>query len=390
MDDGLSARSLRIALLTYSTKLRGSVVHTLELAEALHQLGHRVCIYALDKDRSGFDRPLSVDCHLIAARPVDGGIDQLIHQRIQEFVDGCSLHLSRSCSYDIYHAQDCISANALAILRDRGHIPHFVRTVHHIEAFNSPYLQDCQERSIRLPDRCLCVSEYWQQVLQQQYQIHAPRVLNGVNLDRFSPLPTGAEPKLKQALGLTGSPIYLTIGGIEPRKNSIGLLQAFTRVLHHSPEAQLVIAGGATLFDYQAYRDQFFACVQAHGLAIGRSLLLPGVIADADLPVLYRAADAFVFPSLKEGWGLVVLEAIASELPVLTANQRPFTEFLTAEQAQLVDPGSPEAIADAMLEMVQPPLAQDLVQNSRSICTHYSWAASASLHLDQYQALLSA
>jgi glycosyltransferase-like protein len=384
MDDGLSDRSLRIALLTYSTKLRGSVVHTLELAEALHQLGHQVCIYALDKDGTGFDRPLSADCHLIAARPVEGGIDQLIHQRIQEFVDGCSLHLSRSHSYDIYHAQDCISANALAILRDRGQIPHFVRTVHHIEAFNSPYLQDCQERSIRLPDRCLCVSEYWQQVLQQQYQIHAPRVLNGVNLDRFSPLPSGAEPTLKQALGLTGSPIYLTIGGIEPRKNSIGLLQAFTQVLHHSPEAQLVIAGGATLFDYQAYRDQFFACAQAHDLAIGRSLLLPGVIADADLPVLYRAADAFVFPSLKEGWGLVVLEAIASGLPVLTANQRPFTEFLTAEQAQLVDPGSPEAIADAMLEMVQPPLAQTLVQNSRSIGAKYSWAASANLHLDQY------
>jgi glycosyltransferase involved in cell wall biosynthesis len=53
---------------------------------------------------------------------------------------------------------------------------------------------------------------------------------------------------------------------------------------------------------------------------IGRSLILPGVIPDRDLPALYRIADAFVFPSVKEGWGLVVLEAIAAGVPVITSN----------------------------------------------------------------------
>jgi hypothetical protein len=54
-------------------------------------------------------------------------------------------------TYDCYHAQDCIGANALSRLRQRQLIPHFVRTVHHIEAYNSVYLQQCQERSIRDP-----------------------------------------------------------------------------------------------------------------------------------------------------------------------------------------------------------------------------------------------
>jgi len=54
----MPAAPLRIALLTYAIKPRGSVIHTLELATALHQLGHAVCIYALDKDGRGFDRPL--------------------------------------------------------------------------------------------------------------------------------------------------------------------------------------------------------------------------------------------------------------------------------------------------------------------------------------------
>jgi glycosyltransferase-like protein len=381
-----SDRLLRIAFFTYSTKPRGSVIHTLELAEALHQLGHDVCVYALDKDGSGFDRALSINYHLIPAQSVDGGIDQLIHQRIQEFVNYFD-RSSSSLSYDCFHAQDCISANALAVLRDRGQIPHFIRTVHHIEAFNSPYLQECQDKSIKLPDLCLCVSHYWQQVLQQRYGIHAFRVINGVNLDRFSAIPNGAEAPLKQALGLTGYPIYLTVGGIEPRKNSIVLLQAFTQVLDHHPQAQLMIAGGATLFDYQAYRDQFFAHAQSNGIALGRSLLLPGVIADTDLPALYRIATAFVLPSLKEGWGLVILEAIASGLPVLTANQLPFTEFLTAQQAQLVDPQSPQAIARAMLEMIQPSVAQALIEHSQSVCASYTWKASATMHLSHYQTL---
>ncbi|MBW4582706.1 MAG: MSMEG_0565 family glycosyltransferase [Tildeniella nuda ZEHNDER 1965/U140] len=379
------SKPLRIALLTYSTKLRGSVVHTLELAEALHAIGHQVCIYALDKDGMGFDRPLACAHTLITAQHAPDGIDALIKQRIQEFVD----HFSQSSeTYDCYHAQDCIGANALALLRQRQRIPHFVRTVHHIEAYNSHYLHECQERSIRDPDLCLCVSQRWQTELQQRYQIDAPRVINGVNSQRFSTQRDGLEQALRQRLGLSEGSIYLTVGGIEPRKNSIALLQAFSQILIQQPQAQLVVAGGATLFDYQDYRREFFALVKELEIRVGESLLLPGVIPDVELPALYRLADAFVFPSVKEGWGLVVLEAIASGVPVITANQPPFTEFLTAQQALLVDPNSPTAIAQAMQSILAPELAASLVQHSQTILPHYSWEASAKMHLVHYHELL--
>jgi glycosyltransferase-like protein len=377
---------LKIALFTYSTKPRGGVIHTLELAEALHNLGHSVCVYALDKDGQGFDYPLSCAYQPVPARSAPAEIEALIQQRIQEFVEFLS---PSRLTYDCYHAQDCISANALAILKQAAQIPHFLRTVHHIEDYSSPYLQQCQDRSIRFADRCLCVSEQWQLELQRQYQIDAPRVINGVNLRRFSANLNGSEQKLKQQWGLDGNPIYLTVGGIEPRKNSIALLQAFGQVLQNFPNAQLVIAGGATLFDYQSYRDQFFALADELAISIGRSLVLPGVIADADLPGLYRTADAFVFPSVKEGWGLVLLEAIAAGLPVITSNQPPFTEFLTHRQVLLVDPHSPAAIAEAMRAVLNPNLARDLVQNSQSVLARYTWAASAKVHLHYYQQLLT-
>ncbi len=377
---------LRIALLTYSTKPRGSVIHTLELAEALHELDHQVCVYALDKDGQGFDYPISCDYKLIPARPASIDPDALIQQRIQEFVG----YLGQPHpTYDCYHAQDCISANALAKLVQQHQIPHFVRTVHHIEDYSSSYLQQCQDRSIRAADLCLCVSEQWQAALQQHYLIHAPRVVNGVNLSRFSPHLNGLELALKERWNLTGSPIYLTVGGIEPRKNSLRLLQAFRQVLNEQPSAQLVIAGGATLFDYQTYRDEFFALASDLAIEIGRSLILPGVISDRELPALYRTADAFVFPSVKEGWGLVILEAIASGLPVITSNQAPFTEFLSKTQALFVNPNSPESIAQAMHSIVQKDIADSLIQQSQLVLSRYTWQASAQMHLHHYQQLLN-
>jgi glycosyltransferase-like protein len=373
---------LQIALFTYSTKLRGSVVHTLELAEALHKLGHEVCVYALSKDGKTFDYRLSCRTCLIPTQPAPEDIDRLIRQRIQEFVDYLNLYPPRC---DIYHAQDCLSANALAHLRQQGAIPHFIRTVHHIEAYPSPYLRECQDRSIRDADLCLCVSTHWQRELGQQYQIQAGLVSNGVNLHHFSPQRSDTEALLRKRWNLSGSPIYLTVGGIEPRKNSIALVKAFALLKQELPNAQLIIAGGETLFDYHTYREEFFAWVEQ--LGVGDALVLPGVISEAELPALYRLADAFVFPSLKEGWGLVVLEAIASGLPVLTSDQPPFTEFLKPTQALLVNPESAGEIAAGMRAMVQPERSQSLIEKSQSLLSYYTWETSAQRHLQYYNQL---
>ena len=119
-------------------------------------------------------------------------------------------------------------------------------------------------------------------------------------------------------------------------------------------------------------------------------LILPGVLSISDLSTLYQVADAFVFPSTKEGWGLVVMEAIAAGLPVITSNIAPFTEFLTPDQALLVDPQSPAAIAQAMQAVLHPTLAASFIQHSQSILSTYTWENSATLHLEHYQQLLRA
>ncbi|HEY9818210.1 MAG TPA: glycosyltransferase, partial [Candidatus Obscuribacterales bacterium] len=199
---------MRIALLTYSTKPRGSVIHTVELAEALAALGQDVCIFALDKGDGELYRAIACDYRLVPSQSAPPSIDRLIQQRIQDYVDFFQACFERGdAPYDVYHAQDCISANALIMLRSQGYpISHILRTVHHIEAYTSPYLQHCQETSIQLPDRCLCVSRHWQQQLESRYGLDAPLMVNGVNTRRFSCTVNGTESGLKERMGLSGHP----------------------------------------------------------------------------------------------------------------------------------------------------------------------------------------
>ena len=104
---------------------------------------------------------------------------------------------------------------------------------------------------------------------------------------------------------------------------------------------------------------------------------------------LYRCADAFVFPSLKEGWGLVVLEAIASGLPVVTSDRPPFTEFIDRDRAMLVDAESVEAIAAGMCRVLEGNRREALVRQSQEVLLQYSWENSARRHVGQYRRFLS-
>ncbi|AUX27562.1 glycosyl transferase family 1 [Sorangium cellulosum] len=383
---------LSVALLTYSTKPRGGVVHTVELAEALQDLGVATCIYALNKDQGGFYRAPRCPAVLVPAAPAPAGIDAVVEQRIEELVTGLRRLGTR---HDIWHAQDCISANALATLRAEGRVPHFLRTVHHLDDYDSPYLRACQERAVREADACLAVSEAWRKVLRADLGVDAAIVPNGVSLRRFTPAPDGSEAALRRRLSATGSPLFVTVGGVEPRKNSIHLLKAFIRVRRRLPGAQLVIAGGETLFDHAPYQREFDAIARESGLLPAPQgpspppLVLAGVLPDALIPPLYRLADAFVFPSVREGFGLVLLEAMASGAPVVSSAQPPFTEFLRdGENALLVDPARIEDLARAMEAILDEGVRRRLRAAAMETAGGYTWDRSARIAAALYRDFL--
>ena len=387
--------SLRIALLTYSTKPRGGVVHTLELAENLYKMGHQVHIFALGKDEQGFFRSTSFSFTLIPCEM--GKKNESLDNRIECFIDTYFqflIHHSHN-PFDIYHAQDCVSANALWKASEKGLCSFFIRTIHHIDDFVTPRLIQCQNDSIYKPNYRIVVSEYWKDRLRSEFGLNSHRIYNGVNINRFRPPTEIQRNNSKKKFGVIRKTVFLSIGGIEPRKNSIRLLTAFDsarcKLLSEGIESILIIAGGETLFDYTPYRTEFFDYLDGSELEVGKDLLLLNTVEDEEIPKLYHAADSLLFPSVKEGWGLVVLESMASGLPVLTSDISVFKEYLHhRKNAIMVNAEDESSIESGIINLATDvELRQRLSLSGPKTARLYTWDKTANEHLEYYYALIS-
>lgn len=384
--------ALRIAMLTYSLRPRGGVVHALEVSEALSRRGHRVALFALGRPGERFFREPAVPSRIVHHEPLDAPFDERVWAMLAAYRDGLAGPLADG-GFDVIHAQDCLSASAALELRELGLVHHVIRTVHHVDDFSSPSLVECQARSITGPDAVLCVSDPWIARLAEEFGVRATRVTNGVDARRFRPSRSAAERRLeREAAGLDGRLAVLTVGGIEPRKGSLTLLEAFARLRELVPDLDpvLIVAGGATLFDYRDELERFVA--RAGELGVGRHLRRLGNLPDAELESLYRAADLFAFPSVMEGFGLAALEALASGLPVVASDLEAFRSFLLDGSTALLAPvGDSEALAAALARLAREPATRERLRRSaRRIVAAHTWDASAAGHEHAYRAFLSA
>jgi glycosyltransferase involved in cell wall biosynthesis len=216
---------------------------------------------------------------------------------------------------------------------------------------------------------------------------------NGVNLTRFTPTRDAAHADADQIwldqIGVQAQgPVWLAVGGIEARKNTTRLLQAFVQARRQCPQAQLVIAGGASLLDHDAETQAFQAVREAHGLGANQPdadrLLLTGPLPEGALPALYRRAAALAMPSLREGFGLVVLEALACGTPAIASRRPPFTEHLGEHDVLWTDPLDVADIARALLASLQTRCTAPILARARHVCERLSWQRSAASHESLY------
>jgi len=385
-------RGLRVAQLTYSVKPRGGVVHAIAVAEALAARGHAVELMAVGPPGSRFFRAPRVPARVVPHEPPpDAPFDERIAACIADYRDGLRA-LLRARRFDVVHAQDCISANAALALRDEGTIAHVVRTVHHVDDFRSPSLIACQERSIAEPDLVLCVSPPWVSRLRHDFGVVAALVGNGVDTARFHPPSAQQRERARSALGVGDRVVVLTVGGVEPRKGSLTLLEAFARVREALParDAALLVAGGATLFDY---RDEVGRFEQRRAaLHLDDHVRMLGPVDDHLLLSLYHAADAFALPSTKEGFGLVVLEALACGVPAVVSALDVFKSFLRDGRDALMAPaGDPRALAEALVRAADDDaLRRRLRLAGRRVAERHGWDGVAAAHERAYRTLAAA
>jgi glycosyltransferase involved in cell wall biosynthesis len=175
-----------------------------------------------------------------------------------------------------------------------------------------------------------------------------------------------------------GAPYFLFVGNLEPRKNLARALRAFERVAPSLPDHRFVVAGAPGW----KYQDVLREAARP-GLA-GR-VELRGYVPEDELPALYRNATAFVYPSLYEGFGMPVIEAMACGTPVLTSNVSALPE-LAEGAALLVDPLDETALAEAMHALgTDAALRRRLHAAGPARAARYSWERTCDLTLEAYR-----
>ncbi len=174
----------------------------------------------------------------------------------------------------------------------------------------------------------------------------------------------------------------LSVGTIEPRKNLTSLLEAYVAIRNQDSQLKLVIVGKRGWL-----YEGFFR--RLHELGLENEVIFPGFVPDEDLPALYSATDLFVFPSLYEGFGLPVLEALACGAPVVTSNTSSLPE-VAGEAALLVDPNSVEALARGMRDVLDSrTLRDDLRARGPKQAAKFSWEKAARETLTIYTSLFT-
>lgn len=201
-------------------------------------------------------------------------------------------------------------------------------------------------------------------------------VYNGVDHSRFYPKSSEEVEKVRDRLEISERYV-LGLGSLDPRKNFHRLLRAWERAEGFlSEKCVLVIAGGS---------GRNFRNVSLKARSDRVKLL--GYVADRYLPALYSGADAFVYPSVFEGFGLPVLEAMACGTPVITSNVTSLPE-VAGEAAVLVDPFDVEAMAEAIVRVVEDNILHDqLRQKGLERARQFTWERAAE---ETWQVLQSA
>jgi glycosyltransferase involved in cell wall biosynthesis len=185
---------------------------------------------------------------------------------------------------------------------------------------------------------------------------------------------------VKRRYGIAGE-YLLYLGTLQPRKNLARLITAFSALRPAPSNLQFVIAGAKGWL----YADIF---AQAKQLELQDRVLFPGRIADEDKAALISGAVALVFPSLYEGFGLPVVEAMQCGTPVICSNTSSLPE-VAGDAALQVDPLDIEALAQAMRQLLDDAaLRRTLVERGYAQAARFSWAACAARVLSAIESVM--
>jgi glycosyltransferase involved in cell wall biosynthesis len=223
----------------------------------------------------------------------------------------------------------------------------------------------------RRADRVIALSQAGAQHIVEHLRVPRERIdvvplAAGIS-DRSAPT---AAIELRKRLGLGDGPVILTVSAKKAHKNLNRLVQALPAVVARRPDAKLVMAGNPTAHERELRE-------LSRELGVDANVALPAYVEDPDLEGLYGLASCFVFPSVNEGFGIPILEAMRRGVPVACSGVSAMPE-VAGDAARYFDPHDVEDIGHALIEVLEDhALAEELSERGRARESAFTWRATA-------------
>ncbi len=293
----------------------------------------------------------------------------------------------------------------LIVRSQKGQLAHFTNSVAPLAATTTPTV-------VTIHDMTLQMFPHWhpwhRRVMRPLVQLSARRAEAVIAVSRSSRRDilagTGLAPERVRAIYEAPAPVFqplsdtslqevvrrryglscriiLCVGTIEPRKNLLRLIEAFRRARKREPLPHQLVLAGMAGWGYGEVKRRI------EQLGLQKDVLLLGYVPFSLLPALYNLAEIFVFPSLYEGFGLPVLEAMACGVPVVAGRNSSLPE-VGGEAVELVDVSCLGAIQDALLRLTSDPdRRRDLSKRGFKWVRSFSWRRAARETLEVYRSV---
>jgi glycosyltransferase involved in cell wall biosynthesis len=234
--------------------------------------------------------------------------------------------------------------------------------------------------------KVVTISEFSARELVELYGLkrdHIRVIPCGVSEDFVPRRDDQAMAELRKRIGLTAEHYVLFIGGADPRKNHQIFLEA-VEMQRKKLGSRMLVLVGSPIHPFGNYEET------ARRRSLTGKVLCPGRLSTTDLQLLYSSTDLFVFPSLYEGFGMPVLEAMACGAPVLTSNSTALAQ-VAGDAAVLADPQDARALGEAMIRALEDePLRAALKVKGFDRAKQFSWEQAATKTVALYRELCEA
>ncbi len=281
----------------------------------------------------------------------------------------------KKCKADVFVSADgfcslttkipqCLVVHDLAFL----HFPQ------HIHKSHLRYYKKNTRKFLQKAKSVATVSEFSKNDIIQQYNISAEKinVVYSAVKDFFQPVNDTVKTAIKEKF-TDGKEYFLFVGAIHPRKNLYNLLKAFSIFKKRLKSNFKLVIAGRLAWKYESFMNSLKT------YKFRDDVVLTGYLDEQELAALTASAYASVYPSLFEGFGVPVLEAMQCGVPVVTSEKSSMEE-ISDNAALYADPSSPESIADKMMLLYKDEeLKNTFIEKGKQVAAKYSWDITAAL-----------